>query len=177
MTNESLRSVGRVAIASLGLSASGLVAIAVQEHYTDEAVIPVKGDVPTVGFGMTRRPDGSPVRLGDRTTPVEALQRTLAYTQEADTKIKRCVTAPLHQAEYDLMADFGYQYGIGALCASSMVSRANAGDYAGSCEAYALYRKAGGYDCSTLVDGQPNKRCWGVWARSQARRAKCLAVQ
>ncbi len=171
----------RIMVAALSLSATGLVAMAVHESYTDQAVIPVKGDVPTYGFGMTTRPDGSPVQLGDRTTPVEALQRTLAYTQKADAQIKRCVSAPLHQAEYDLMADFGYQYGTGALCASSMVSRANAGDYVGSCEAYTEYRfvgkKPNRYDCSTLIDGKPNRRCWGVWTRSQGRRAKCLEAQ
>jgi lysozyme len=172
----------RIVVAALSLSAAGIVGIASYEGYTDEAVIPVKGDRPTVGFGMTWRLDGSPVQMGDKTNPVEALKRTLAYTQKADAKIKRCVTAPLHQAEYDLMADFGYQYGIGTLCASSIVSRANAGDYRGSCEAYLEYRKINKgkpdeYDCSTLVSGKPNKRCWGVWTRQQERHAKCMAAQ
>jgi lysozyme len=186
----------RIVIAALSLSAAALVGLAVHEGYTDEAVIPVKGDVPTVGFGMTQRPDGSPVRMGDRTNPVEALQRTLAYTQRADAKIRQCVTAPLHQAEFDLMADFGYQYGIGALCKSSIVARANAGDYAGSCEAYKefrLVRAAPGerfgpgmvvgrdgvmrYDCSTLIDGKPNKRCYGVWTRQLKRHKACMEAQ
>jgi len=167
----------RIVVASLSLSAAALVGLAVHEGYTDEAVVPVKGDVPTLGFGMTQRPDGTAVRMGDRTTPIEALQRTLAYTQRADAQIKRCVTAPLHQAEYDLMADFGYQYGIAALCKSSIVARANAGDYRGACEAYLKYRFVAGYDCSTLVDGRPNRRCWGVWTRQQQRHAQCMAAQ
>lgn len=172
----------RVVIAALSLSAAGIVGIASLEGYTDEAIIPVKGDVPTNGFGMTQRPDGTPVQLGDRTNPVEALQRTLAYTQRADAQIKRCVTAPLHQAEYDLMADFGYQYGVGTLCRSAIVAKANAGDYPGSCRAYLAFRfinkgRPNEYDCSTLVDGKPNKRCWGVWARQQRRYQQCEAAQ
>lgn len=171
----------RVAIASLSLSAAGIVGIAVQEHYTNDAIIPVVGDVPTYGFGMTTRPDGSPVQMGDRTNPIEALQRTLAYTQNADAKIKQCVTAELHQAEYDLMADFGYQYGVPTLCRGEIVARANAGDYVGSCEAYLQYRFVGKgvnrYDCSTMVNGKRNKRCWGVWARSKERHQQCMAAQ
>lgn len=174
-------SLTRTKIASLSLSAAALVALVVQEGYTDRAVIPVKGDVPTLGYGSTTHVDGQPVRLDDTTTPVKALQRTLVYTQDQDSKIKRCVTAPLHQAEYDIMADFGYQYGVKALCESSIVKLANAGDYVGSCNAYLAYRFVGKgadrYDCSTMVNGKRNTRCWGVWARQQERHAKCMAVQ
>ncbi len=167
----------RIAVVALSLSAAGFVGILNRESYTEVAVIPVKGDVPTVGFGITHREDGSPVRMGDRTTPVQAIQRTLAYTQKADAAIKKCVTAPLYPVEYDLMHDFGYQYGVPTLCKSSIVRFANAGEYEKSCKAYLSYRFVGDYDCSTLVDGQPNKRCWGVWTRSQNRYRQCMEVQ
>lgn len=168
----------RVAVAGLALSAAAFVALVSEEGFTDKAVIPVKGDVPTIGYGSTTHADGTPVKMGDTTTPVKALQRTLLYVQQQDMQIKRCVTAELHQAEYDVMANFGYQYGINALCKSSMVRLANAGDYAGSCRAYLEYRKVGPpgakYDCSTLINGQPNKRCWGVWTRQQKRYKDCM---
>jgi GH24 family phage-related lysozyme (muramidase) len=170
-------SIPRKAIATLSLSAAALVALVVQEGYTDRAVIPVKGDVWTLGNGSTTHIDGTRVREGDTTTPVKALVRTLAYVQDQDMRIKRCVTAPLHQEEYDLMADFGYQYGINTLCFSSIVLKANAGDYVGSCKAYLLYRYVNKYDCSTLVNGQPNKRCWGVWTRQLERYQKCMSLQ
>lgn len=167
----------RIAIAALSISGAALVGIAVSEHYTDEAIIPVKGDVPTYGFGMTTRPDGSPVRMGDRTNPVEAIQRTLQYTQKADAGIKKCVKAPLHQGEYDLMQDFAYQYGVPRLCGSKIVSMVNEGRYAESCEAYLEYRFVAKYDCSTLVNGERNKVCWGVWKRQKERYDKCVALQ
>lgn len=163
----------RMAIGGLALSAAALVALITHEGWAPVATIPTTGDVPTVGFGSTTNLDGTPVQLGSRTNPVAALQRTLAYTQVVDAKIKRCVTAPLHQIEYDLMDDFGYQYGVGALCKSSIVALANAGDYAGSCKAYLKYRFAAGYDCST----PGNKRCWGVWERQLTRYNKCMAAQ
>lgn len=173
----------RYKIAGLGASAALLVSLAVNEGYTPTAVVPVKGDVPTVGFGSTVKEDGSPVRTGDTTTPVQALQRTLAHIQKDESGIKRCVTAPLTQAEYDLLVDFSYQYGVPTLCSSSIVKLANAGDYSGSCQAYAEYRKVKTpcppgvpgvcrRDCSIRSNG-----CYGVWTRQQARIAKCMGAQ
>ena len=52
----------RRAVAALTLSAAALVGIVLHEGYTDRAVIPVKGDVPTIGFGTT-----SGVKIGDTT--------------------------------------------------------------------------------------------------------------
>ncbi|WP_297832981.1 hypothetical protein [Thermomonas sp.] len=55
-------------MAALTLSAAALVGIVLHEGYTDRAVIPVKGDVPTIGFGTT-----TDVKIGDTTTPPKAL--------------------------------------------------------------------------------------------------------
>lgn len=160
-------------VIALSASAALLVSLVVSEGYTDKAVIPVKGDVPTVGFGMTYRPDGTPVQMGDRTNPIDAIQRSLNHIQKDEIGIKKCVTAPLSQVEYDLMVDFAYQYGVPTLCRSSMVKKANVGDYVGSCKAYLQYKRVNGYDCSTLG----NKRCWGVWQRSVERYNDCMEAQ
>ena len=160
-------------VAGLALSASALVGLIAHEGYTDKAVIPVKGDRPTVGFGSTFKEDGAPVKMGDTITPQKAVARSLAHIQKDESKLKQCVTAPLLQAEYDLMVDFAYQYGTGALCKSPMVKAANAGDYAASCEGYKEYRFVAGYDCST----PGNKRCAGVWNRSLERYNTCMEAQ
>jgi lysozyme len=162
-----------MAIAALSLSAAGLVSLAIQEGYTDRAIIPVLGDKPTLGFGMTERPDGSPVQMGDRTNPVEALQRTLAWVQRGEAQFKRCVTAPLHQAEYDLYLDHMYNIGVGAFCSSTMVKRLNAGDYVGACNQFPQWKRAGKTDCS--VPG--NRICPGLWTRRLEAQQKCLALQ
>jgi lysozyme len=162
----------RTTIGALAVSAAAMVALIQHEGWTDKAVIPVKGDVPTVGPGLTKRPDGSPVQMGDTIKPVEGIQRSLAHIQKDEAGVKRCVTAPLSQTEYDLMVDFAYQYGPSALCNSSIVKLANAGDYAGSCKAYERFRFVAGRDCSTRTNG-----CYGVWLRSQERSRTCLAAQ
>ena len=160
-------------VIALSASAALLVSLVVSEGYTEKAVIPVKGDVPTVGFGMTYRPDGTPAQMGDRTNPIDAIQRSLSHIQKDEIGIKKCVTAPISQVEYDLMVDFAYQYGVPTLCRSSMVKKANIGDYVGSCKAYLQYKRVNGYDCST----PGNKRCWGVWQRSVERYNDCMEAQ
>ena len=67
----------RRTVAGLTLSAAALVGIVLHEGYTGRAVIPVKGDVPTIGFGTT-----TDVKLGDTTTPPKALARALTDVQQ-----------------------------------------------------------------------------------------------
>lgn len=164
----------RTAIAALAFSLSGFVGLVGHEYYTDTAVIPTKNDRWTVGLGSTFRDDGSPVKQGDTINPVQAIKRSAAHIAKDEAGLKRCVTGPMTQGEYDVLVDFAYQYGVATTCASSMVRHVNAGDYPASCNAYTLYKRSGGYDCSTLINGQPNKRCWGVWTRNLARRDNCL---
>ena len=163
----------RITVAALSLSAAALVALVASEGYTERAVVPVKNDRPTIGFGSTFRDDGTPVQLGDTITVPQALARTLAHIQKDESALRQCVTAPLHQKEYSLLVDFSYQYGAKATCASSMVRLANAGQYAQACDAYLRYRYAAGYDCST----PGNKRCWGVWTRQLNRYTSCMEAQ
>jgi lysozyme len=163
----------RLIIGALSLSASALIGLAVSEGYSDIAYIPTKDDVPTLGFGTTTRPDGSPVRMGDRTDPVQALQRKARDIEKFEGALKTCVRVPLYQAEYDVYVDHAYNIGSGAFCSSSIVKRLNAGDYPGACDAILMWRRVGAQDCS-----QPGNRiCWGLWERRKAAHAKCMEAQ
>lgn len=163
----------RIAIAALSLSAAGLVAIVTDEGWAPAAMVPTKNDRPTVGFGSTFRDDGTPVQMGDRIDPVNAVRRSALHIAKDETRLKQCVTGELTQGEYDTLVDFSYQYGGPKTCASAMVENINAGRYAQACEAYTLYKFSGGFDCST----SGNKVCAGVWKRSLARRDRCLEAQ
>lgn len=163
----------KIAIAALSLSAAGFAALITHEGYVGQAMIPTKGDRPTVGFGSTFREDGSPVQLGDTITPERAVNRSLGHIVKDESGIKACITAPISQVEYDLLVDFAYQYGVPTLCKSSIARSVNAGDYAQACSSYLKYKFAAGYDCST----PGNRRCPGVWKRSQARYKQCMDAQ
>ena len=163
----------RIAFAALTLSAAGFAGLVLEESYTDRAVIPTKGDRPTVGFGSTFRDDGSPVQMGDTITPARAVARSVAHIAKDEVGLKRCVTGALSQSEYDILVKFAYQYGSAATCNSSMVRNINGGNYRLACEGYTLYKFSAGFDCST----PGNRICGGVWTRNLERREQCLAAQ
>lgn len=157
----------RTWIILLALSAAGLVGIAVDEGYTTRAIPdPVKGTrVPTIGFGTTHG-----VKMGDTTTPVKALVRKLADVQQFEGALKTCVTAPLHQHEYDAYVNLAYNIGPNAFCKSTLVKKLNTLDYAGACDAILMWKRVGGTDCS-----EPgNRTCPGLWARRLRLHAQCL---
>jgi lysozyme len=167
----------RIAVAALSLSAAGLVAIVNHESFVGEAMIPTQGDVPTLGFGSTTHEDGSPVRLGERTTPVKALNRSLAYLQDAEAEMKQTLEGvSLTQGEYDLYLDWRYQYGAAAWRKSGMLRELRAGHYEAACDALLLYKFSQGRDCSNPANWGP-RGCKGVWTRSQQRNIKCMTEQ
>lgn len=119
----------RFAIASLALSAAAFITLVSSEGYSDKAIIPVPGDVPTIGFGTT-----GGVKMGDTITAPKALARALADVQKFEGAVRACVTVPLHQYEYDAYINLSYNIGPGAFCRSTLVKRLNAFDYPGACE-------------------------------------------
>lgn len=190
----------RMAVGAVAISAAAFVSLVTSEGWFERAAVPVAGDVPTVGPGLTKRADGTPVQLGDTIKPIEGIQRSYEHIARSETKLKACVTGQVSQVEYDLLMDFAYQYGENAACSSGMVKNINAGKYVEACKAYADYRfmtsetpipgwepyrfDKGGkairwrYDCSTTTaGGKRNKVCWGVWARQEERINKCMEAQ
>lgn len=129
----------RTQIASLVLSAFALVGIATHEGYSDKAIIPIKGDVPTIGFGST-----GGVKMGDKTTPVQALQRTMRDIEVKESAVKKCVKVPLYQYEYDAYISLAYNIGTGNFCGSTLVKKLNTQDYAGACKEILRWDRAQG---------------------------------
>lgn len=158
----------RVSVATLVLSAAAFVGILTREGYTDNAVIPVPGDVPTIGFGTT-----GDVHLGDKTTPVKAAQRALKDVSTYEGAVKQCVHAPLYQGEYDTYVDLSYNIGPSAFCNSTIVKRLNKLDYKGACDAILMWKKFNGFDCST----PGNRVCSGLWKDRQRSYSNCMAAQ
>jgi len=149
----------RIKAASLLLSAATLVGVAMHEGYTDRAVIPVRGDVPTVGFGTT-----SGVRLGDKTTPPRALVRLLADADNAAQAVRRCAPVPMYQHEFDAFVSLTYNVGAGNFCGSTLVRKLKVGDYAGACAQILRWNRAGG------------RVVRGLTQRRQTEYKKCLGA-
>jgi lysozyme len=147
----------RIQIAALGLSAAALVGIAVHEGYRGEAYEPVKGDVPTIGFGTTEG-----VEMGDRITPERALIRLLNDANKFQNAVKRCAPVPMYQYEFDAYVSLTYNIGEGAFCKSTLVKKLNSGDYKGACQEILKWDKFKGRSLP------------GLTKRRQEEYQKCL---
>lgn len=126
--------INRQGVAALVLSASALISIAVHEGYREEAYIPVAGDVPTIGFGSTTNLDGTPVRLGQRTTSTEALKRLGKDVEKFETAIRTCAPVPMYQYEFDAYVSLTYNIGPNAFCKSTLAKKLIQYDYEGACK-------------------------------------------
>ena len=136
----------RIAIGALSLSAAGLVAILNFEGFSETAYVPVPGDVPTIGFGTTEG-----VKIGDRITPEEAIDRAYEDIKETEAAIKRCVKVPLSQGEFDAFTSLAYNIGTTAFCKSTLVKKLNERDYKGACAEIKRWVYAGGKKVDGLV--------------------------
>lgn len=152
--------IDRRTVLSLTLSASALVGILMHEGYSDKAYTPVKGDVPTIGFGTT-----GGVKMGDTIKPPQAVARALVDVQKFEGALKQCVKVPLHQYEYDAYISLSYNIGSQAFCGSTLVRKLNAGDYAGACQQVLRWDKFNG------------KPLAGLTKRRQAEYEQCKGIK
>lgn len=136
----------RITIAALSLGAAGLVGIANWEGFRDEAYIPVKGDVPTIGFGTTEG-----VKPGDRITVERALIKLLEDANRFEAAVKRCAPVPMHMHEFSAFVSLAYNIGETAFCNSTLVKKLNALDYEGACKEILRWNKFQGQVLPGLV--------------------------
>lgn len=156
----------RGGIGAMVLSAAALVGLTFYEGYSDTPIIPVKGDALTIGFGTTEG-----VKMGDRTTPPQALLRALQDIQKFEGALKRCVTVPLAQYEYDTYVTFSYNIGSSAFCRSTLVRKLNALDYDGACKELLKWTYFQGKNCALPEN---SRLCGGLATRRQAEYKQCV---
>jgi lysozyme len=149
----------RILVAALSLSAVAFGGLVLHEGYSDRAIIPVPGDVPTIGFGTTEG-----VKMGDRITPPQAVLRALTDVQRFEGALKNCVRVPLHQHEYDAYVSLAYNIGPTAFCGSTLVKKLNAQDYVGACKEVLRWDKFKGRPLPGLTKRrqQEYRRCMGL---------------
>lgn len=148
----------RPAVTSLYLSAAVLVGIALEEGFTSKAVIPVPGDVPTIGFGTTEG-----VKKGDVITPERALVRLLGDADKFSEGVKKCAAVPLYQYEFDAYVSLSYNIGTGAFCNSTLVKKLKTYDYEGACKEILKWNKFKGEPLEGLTHRRQReyKLCMG----------------
>lgn len=139
-----------------GLSASGLILIAILEGYSPT---PYKDSVgiPTDGFGNTHN-------VGKNKTVPDHLNQLHLNTTVAGKAVSRCVKAEMTQNQYDAFVSFTFNVGEGAFCSSTLVKKFNAGDSKGACDELLRWVYAGG------------KKLRGLEIRRQQEHQLCLGA-
>lgn len=150
----------RTLIASLTLSASALVGLAVHEGYQGKAYIPVKGDRPTLGFG-----DAQDVKPGDKTDPVRALVRLNFQADVFQQEMRQCIgDVPMYQYEWDAIISWSFNVGSRAACGSTLVKKLQARDYTGACNELLRWNKFQGRELAGLTKRRQDehRKCMGL---------------
>lgn len=156
-----------------GVSDEQVQATALKEGYTSKPIIPVKGDVPTIGNGTTVYCDGRKVTLKDPgISKAEALKQLKCHIEKNAPAFNQSLhNIKVSQIEYDVYNDFVYQYGINAWRSSSMLKNLKTGQYMQACKSLLKYKYAAGRDCSIRSNG-----CYGVYTRQLERYNKCMGA-
>jgi phage lysozyme len=165
MTNKT-----KYAVGTLAVSAAFFAAMIKHEGYRP-APYPDSGGVPTIGIGSTVYPDGRRVKMTDPpVTQTQAVDIARAHIAKDEGRLKALLPGvKLSQAEYDVYADFVYQYGADTFAKSSIRRHLLAGNHTEACRALLKYRYTKSRDCSVRQNG-----CWGVWTRQLERHNKCM---
>lgn len=136
-----------------GVAGAAVIAMATQfimpwEGKRNYAYIPIPGDVPTICYGSTKG-----VKMGDYKTDAECLDLLKKEVGEYYARMDVCLTNKSTPVSVQAsLLELGYNVGSGALCKSTAMRRANAGDYAGACDAVTMWVKAGGKTVKGLVN-------------------------
>ncbi len=138
-----LGSTTRSMVATLVVTAAALVGIAGSEAYRSTTYLDSAG-VPTIGYGETQG-----VKRGDTTTPERALVQLLHSTNAHAAGIKRCITAPLYQYEFDAYLRLAYNIGVAGFCKRALpgkppnlIDLINAQQYPQACDRILAFDKA-----------------------------------
>lgn len=113
--------------------------------------------IPTICFGETEG-----VRLGDQKTAEECRQLLGERVKEFGDGVDSCVRVPLTPERKAAFTSMAYNVGVQAFCGSTLVRKANAGDWRGSCDEMLRWNRAGGVP-------------WpGLTKRREAERELCM---
>lgn len=90
----------------------------------------------TIGWGHT-----GDVQAGDVITAHQAEVLLAADVAVAEAAVRRLVTAPLTQGQFDALVSFVFNLGAGRLKGSTLLTKLNARDYAGAAAEFGRWTK------------------------------------
>lgn len=128
------------------------------------------GVITTCG-GLTNsatQPVGHTITVGQTYTQDQCQALFNAIAQRFNAQIRACVHVPVLPREVFAYLHFAWNIGTGAFCASTLVRKLNAYDYAGACDQIKVWMRAGGRDCRVRANN-----CYGIVVRREIEHAMC----
>ena len=108
------------------------------EAYRDSA------GVWTIGFGATWYADGTPVKQGDRISPVEAERLLDTHLTHFADAVDRAVTVSITQSQFDALVSLALNIGTDAFARSTLLRKLNSHDIAGAANEFLRWNRSGG---------------------------------
>ena len=100
----------------------------------------------TIGFGSTFWENGTPVKKDDK--PIDKERGRILvkahFAREVEPALDSLVKVPLTQNQFDALADFVYNAGVGNFAKSTLLRKLNAKDYNGAAAEFPKWNKGGG---------------------------------
>lgn len=82
-------------------------------------------NVPTIGYGLTRYPNGIKVKLGDEITLQEAEDMLLTTVDRFSMRVNDLIIQPLKPHQFDALVSLAYNIGLGAFEKSTIRKKVN----------------------------------------------------
>ncbi|MBD2499629.1 glycoside hydrolase family protein [Anabaena azotica] len=115
-------------------------------------------NIPTIGYGTIRYPNGQKVELDDVISEQEAEDLLKLECDEVAETVKKNVTVALNQNQFDALVSLCYNIGTGAFAGSTLLKKLNAGDYSGAAEQFLVWDKATKNGEKIVLPGLTNRR-------------------
>lgn len=141
----------------LELSPQGLEAIKEYEAMRDR-VYPDQAGHKTIGYGHKLRP-GEEAKYPGAIDEAAARELLAKDIRTAEAAVRRLVTQPLTQQEYDALISLTYNIGQGGFAESTVLKELNKGDYRAAAEAMMMWDKITAQDGTKVQsNGLVNRR-------------------
>jgi lysozyme len=99
----------------------------------------------TIGWGATKGLDGSAITQKTKPITDEEAEKLLSHhLVHFEDAIKRLVTIPLNQNQFDALVSLVYNIGSGNFTKSTLLRFLNTNDVLGAADQFLVWRKAGG---------------------------------
>lgn len=155
----------KVALTSATVLGAGITSVI--QHNEGLSLVAYKDSagVPTICYGETKG-----VEMGQTATLTQCKQQLI---QSAGEHAKALDGLPVSLTDVQVLGalDMAYNIGVSGFKNSTTKRKLMQGDAKGAAQAVLAWRyitrNGVKYDCSTLVNGKPNKVCWGLWERRQ----------